>query len=122
MGNDVLLYDSIFTSPSIETKKSIAQLIQSKEKHFDIMIMNVQRQTNSVDCGLYATAMLASLLLDQDPTTIVYNKEELHLHLTNVLEEKKISLQRPENMLHKLLAVRSILCIVFVDCQTPVST
>ena len=89
MGNDVLLYDSIFTSPSIETKKSITQLIQSKEKHFDIMIMNVQRQTNSVDCGLYATAMLASLLLDQDPTTIVYNKEELRLHLTNVLEEKR---------------------------------
>ena len=77
--------------------------------------MDVQRQTNSVDCGLYATAMLASLLLDQDPTTIVYNKEELHLHLTNVLEEKRScsQQQRPESML------RSEKCIVYCICRLP---
>jgi len=53
--------------------------------------MNIQRQTNSVDSGLYAVAMLASLLLGQDPMIIAYNPEELHvcLHLTKVLEEKK---------------------------------
>ena len=63
--------------------------MQSKDKYFNITVMNVERQTNSVDCGLYATAMLASLLLGQDPTTIVYNPEELYLHLTKVLEEKR---------------------------------
>ena len=67
----------MFTSPSKETQRIIAQLIQSKDKYFKITVINVQRQTNSVD----AVAMLASLLLGQDPTTIVYNPEELRLHL-----------------------------------------
>ena len=78
---DVYLCDSMFTSPSEDTQRIIAQLVQSKDKYFNITVMNVQRQTNSVDCGLYATAMLASLLLGQDPMTIVYNQGELRLHL-----------------------------------------
>ena len=78
---DVYLYDSMFTSPSEDTQRIIAQLVQSKDKYFNITVMNVQRQKNSVYCGLYATAILASLLLGKDPTTIVCNQGELHLHL-----------------------------------------
>lgn len=40
--NDVFLYDSMFVSPSNETKK-VLLTNSSKTKHFDIMIMNIQR-------------------------------------------------------------------------------
>ena len=80
--------------------------------------MNVQRQTNSVDCGLYATAMLASLPLGQDPTMIVYNQEALRLHLTKVLEEeKKITLFPTRKRAIRVARVEK--CNVYCICRLP---
>ena len=70
VGEDVYLYDSLFITASAETFKIVAQLIQSKK--FTIKMMNIQKQTNTVDCGLYAIAVLTSLLLGQDEFT--FNK------------------------------------------------
>ena len=39
--------------------------------------------------------MLTSLLLGDDPTTLVCNKDKLHSHLLEVLETKVISPFRP---------------------------
>lgn len=91
VGKDVYLYDSLFTTASAETQKTIAQLIQSSNRDFNVMMMNMQKQTNTVDCGLYSIAVLTSLLLGQDPITLVFNQKELRFHLAQVLETKVIS-------------------------------
>jgi len=110
----------MYNSPSNDTQTTVAKLIQSKDKYFDIAVMNVQRQTNSVDCGLHAVAMLASLLLGQDPTTIVYSTEELCLHLTKILEEKKISLfPTIKTRKHATRVTRVEECHIYCICRLP---
>ena len=44
VGEDVYLYDSLFTTASAETFKTVAQFIQSKKRDFTIKIMNIQKQ------------------------------------------------------------------------------
>ena len=51
---DVYLYDSMFTSPSEDTQRIIAQLVQSKDKYFNITVMNVQRRGLWSLCYSYA--------------------------------------------------------------------
>ena len=82
--------------------------------------MNIQKQTNLVDCGLYSIAVLTSLLLGDDPTTLVYNKDELRSHLLEVLETKVISpfpisqTRRPATRVAKIEK-----CFVFCICRLP---
>ena len=39
--------------------------------------MNMAKQSGSADCGLYTLANLTSLLLKTDPTTVIFDKDEL---------------------------------------------
>ena len=64
--------------------------------------------------------MLTSLLLGDDPTTLVYNKDKLHSHLLEVLERKVISpfpisqTRRPATCEAKIEK-----CFVFYICRLP---
>jgi len=89
----------------------------------NILALQLRMQTNTVDdCGLYTIAMLASLLLGQDPTTIVYNLKELHLHLTKVLEEKQISLFPAIKARKRATRIARIEeCNIYCICRLPCS-
>ena len=120
IGKDIYLYDSLFTTASTETLKIVAQLIQSKQREFTIQIMNIKKQTNTVDCGLYSIAVLTSLLLGQDPTTVVYNDKELRSHLVKVLEAKMITLF-PISQTRKFAkrVAKTEKCFVYCVCRLP---
>ena len=115
VGEDFYLYDSLFTTVSAETFKTVAQLVQSKQRDFTIKIMNIQKQkqTNTVDCG-------TSLLLGQDPTTLVFNNKELRSHLLKVLEGKMIS-PFPISQTRKPVKciTKTEKCFVFCICRLP---
>ena len=85
-------YDSVYSLASNDTLHIIAQLVQSKEKSLRIQLMNVAKQSGSVDCGLYALAMLTCLLLNTDPTTIVFESDEMRPHLVQILQCGKVSM------------------------------
>ena len=54
--------------------------------------MNVAKQSGSVDCGLYILANNDCLLLEADPTTLIFDKDELRPHLVQVLQCSKITM------------------------------
>ena len=90
-GDDIRLYDSAYTSLSEDTITVIAQLIRYSGKAFNIKIMNVAKQTGSVDCALYSIAMLVYLSLGTDPTELAYNHTELRPHLAMCLESVTVT-------------------------------
>ena len=100
-----------------ETLKVVAQLIQSKQREFTIQIMNI---TNTVDCGLYSIAVLTSLLLGQDPFTVVYNNKELRSYLVKMLEAKMITLF-PISQTRKFAkrVAKTEKCFVYCVCRLP---
>ena len=74
------------------TTKTIANLVQCKDKSLVVTLMNTSKQTGVADCGLYALAAATCLLHNEDPTAVVFNQEELRTHFYQSLEKGKISL------------------------------
>ena len=119
-GDDIRLYDSAYTSLSEDTITVIAQLIRYSGKAFNIKIMNVAKQTGSVDCALYSIAMLVDLALGTDPTELVYNQTELRPHLAMCLESVTVTPfptlkhRKPANKVSKVEE-----CSVYCYCRMP---
>lgn len=81
-------YDSAYSNISAGTLQVIAQLMKSSDKSIDIKLMNVSKQSGSVDCGLYAIATITSLALGKDPTTEVFHQDKMRSHLIKIFETK----------------------------------
>ena len=114
--DDIRLYDSAYSSLSEDTFAVIAQLIRFSGKSFDIKIMNIAKQSGSVDCALYSMAILHHLALGCDPTELVYNQPDLRPHLTRCLESSTLTLKhrKPSNSVSRVEK-----CIVYCYCRMP---
>ena len=88
--DEVKLYDSIYSSVSENTAKAIAYLLHYQGKAIKVKVMNVKRQIGAQDCGLFALAFLTTICNGEDPTTEVYDQEEMRPHLVNCFERKKM--------------------------------
>ena len=75
----VAVYDSLRSKPSKTTTNLIARYNHSPAQKLAINVMNVQAQTNSHDCGVYALGFITALLHQQDPTTIAFVEPRSHL-------------------------------------------
>ena len=63
-----------------------------------VNLMNTAEQTGVADCGLYALAVATCLLHNQDPTSVVFNQEELRTHFCQSLDKRKgIAVPSQEN-------------------------
>ena len=55
------IYDSLRKKPSDDTIRTIAKYLQSAEEKVTIQVMNVDKQPNGHDCGLYSIVFATSL-------------------------------------------------------------
>ena len=119
-GSDICFYDSAYTTISDDTLDIIAQLMNTNAKSLTIKLMNVAKQIGVVNCGLHAIATVTCLALGNDPTTVVFNNDELRPHLLNIFETRKISAfpvkkrRKPQNSISK-----EIVCHIFCYCRLP---
>ena len=56
-----------------------------------IIGLNIQRQCNGWDCGVYAIAFATDLVNGKDPCLSRYLQEEMRRHLISCLEEGNMS-------------------------------
>ena len=68
----------------LSTKEAIASLLGTTRKSISL-IVDVQQQSNSYDCGLFALAYASSICDGVDPTTINYKQYNLHPHFLKCL-------------------------------------
>ena len=76
--NHVGVYDSLCSKPSKETKELIKKYMQ--RDHITLNVMNVHRQVNGSDCGVFAIAFSKSLLSGMDPCQLSYIYPRKHLY------------------------------------------
>ena len=78
--------------------------------------MNIQKQSGAADCSLYAMAV-ATCLAFKDPTTVIFDQNQLRTHYAMIMETGKLALsptvkkRRPKD---RLLATQEYL--VYCDC------
>ena len=78
---EVMVYDSLYPSIGTFLQKQIATLLRTREKEIKVNIMNMQVQSGTCDCGLFALATATSLLNGVNPGAITYKQSEMRRHL-----------------------------------------
>ena len=114
------LYDSAYTSTSKDTVHVIAQLVRTKNHTITVNLMNVAKQTGTVDCALYAMAIITCFALDIDPVTVVFRQEEMRSHLLKCLETGTIVPFPVKKTRRPVQRISKIECFeVFCYCRLP---
>ena len=80
--NKIRYYDSSYTELLYKTENIISKLIPAKPE-IEVEVMKLTRQMGSNDCGLYAIAVAVALAYELDPTTFIFEQNELRSHLAN---------------------------------------
>ena len=88
-GDQVAVYDSIFVRLDAETRTTIMKMFQLK-KTKDIIMMPMQKQYRSTDCGVFTIAVMTSLAHEEDPSRFKYNQMELRQHLLDCITNGKL--------------------------------
>ncbi len=91
----VCIYDSNWTeksSLSLNTKQQICSFFKCKAKKVFFEFVNVDRQTNGSDCGLYALAFAAELAHGSDPSLFVFDSVNLRDHVLQCIKSEYVTL------------------------------
>ena len=85
------IYDSVYNSLDGESKTIITNLFKlSSSPKFDLIRM--QKQVGGQDCGLFAIAVVLSLLLHVNVTDIVFNQSQMRPHLLKCFSNNKFTM------------------------------
>ena len=84
-GGKVEVYDSVFIKLDAETRTTIIKMFQLK-KTKDIIMMPMQKQHGSTDCGIFAIAVITSLVHEEDPSRFKYKYKQMELKQHLVVE------------------------------------
>ena len=89
--HSVGIYDSLgLGSVSLSTKKQICSFVCPKCDTYLFDLMNIQRQSNSSDCGLFVIACATELVHGCDPVLCMWDCSQMRVHLLHCLEEKQM--------------------------------
>ena len=82
----VKVYDSLHGTLSSATKCLVADMLQSKSSEITIQYVDVQWQSNTYDCGLFALANATMLCNGTDPTSVSLDQAKMRKHFLACIE------------------------------------
>ncbi len=89
--NEVIVYDSHFNGLTFKTKLQICRLMNKYNlESIRFLISNIQRQTDSSMCGLFAIAVATELAHGFDPISCCWHSDVMRSHLCECLEKKNL--------------------------------
>ena len=86
----VNIYDSMYNMITLKTIRQVCALWKCPTKLGTFRLVNIQRQPNSSDCGLFAVASATELVHGKDPILSYWDTSKMRSHLIKCLEQKKI--------------------------------
>jgi hypothetical protein len=89
--NTVRVYCSLLHRPSAKCRLVISQYVRCNSSRLTFQVMNVAKQRNVKDCGLYAIAFAEQLLSGNDPSPSVFKQDAMRQHLLDCLLKKNLS-------------------------------
>ena len=120
----VMLYDSLYNDldpiSKEKLKKQIAYMLMPTSEHVTIQWADVQKQTGTSDCGLFAIAAATSLCYGISPQDCNWEQEKMRDHLCKCFQQKDMALfpQLPIVRKHKKY-IRVEKTKVFCHCRQP---
>jgi len=81
----------MFARLDVETRTTIKRIFGLKSVE-GLRMVDMQCQEGTSDCGLFAIAVITSLLFGEDPSNVVYKQNNLRGHLIECFTAGKLSL------------------------------
>ena len=85
------MYDSLYKALSKETEYLIASMVHVPSSDLQIVMMDVDKQSNGSDCGVLAIAYVFDICSGGDPCTVRFNHSKIRSHLATCLENCQFS-------------------------------
>ena len=83
---EVFVYNSLYPSVSSCMKRQIAALLATKHKIITLKHMDVQMQSGTYDCGLFAITFATTLVHNEHPGKFLFNQDSMRQHPMKCLE------------------------------------
>ena len=105
----------------LKTQTVIAKYIRSQSKSVKIKVINVATQKGNTDCGLYAVAMMTSIMIayKEDPVNVVYSQANLRIHLQQCFEKgflEKFPISKKRRLNRRI--TKEVVCDIYCTCQS----
>ena len=114
----VNIYDSMCCTLPHSTQKMIYALLVSHEPNVALRFIDVDRQNNANDCGLYALAFTSTLCSGKDPRHITFSKTDLRKHLLQCLMQNEMEPFPGEKLRRKKMVKETMILEIFCTCRS----
>lgn len=91
-GTEVHVFDSLYPSTGSSVKMQISCLLHTEQPHIKLLIKDVQMQSGTADCGMFAIAFATALIYGKQPGEFCFDQSRMRTHLMECLEARKISM------------------------------
>lgn len=85
------VYHSMYNNISLQTQKQICTFWRPPTKMATFQLVNIQRQPNASDCGLFAIACATEIAHRKKPLLLYWDVSEMRGHLAKCLEAVKLT-------------------------------
>ena len=85
------MYDSLYKTLSKETVHLIARMVHVPSSELKVVILDVEKQSNSSDCGVLARAYAFDICSGMNPCSVRFDHSKIRPHLITCLENCQVS-------------------------------
>lgn len=121
--SEVFVYDSLYSSASECVQFQISSLLATPLNEITLNFVDVQMQSGTYDCGLFAVAFATMLTLGHNPGQFFFDQRAMRRHLWTCLKNKKMLMFpviKERRNKQKIKATQQI--PIFCLCRLPAMT
>ena len=115
----VQVYDSAYSCCPTICRAQIAALLATMQPAIELQYMDVQMQSGSYDCGLFAIAFATAIVLGKQPGLLLFEQSKMRQHLKKCLEEGTIKMFPVKRMRWGMKVKCNESAPVYCSCRMP---
>ena len=118
---EVLVFDSLYACAPTLAKAQIASLLATQHPVITLKFVDVQMQSGTYDCGLFAIAHATALALGEQPGNYLYDQPKMRKHLYKSFQMKTMTLfpLKKERRNKELKVKTEEEILVYCHCRMP---
>ncbi|KAL5516139.1 hypothetical protein EMCRGX_G001410 [Ephydatia muelleri] len=114
----VNIYDSMCCTLPSTTQKQICALLMTHEPNVTLRFINVDKQNNANDCGLYALAFCAALCSGDNPQHITFSNTDMRKHVLHCLMQNEMEPFNGKMLKRKKMVKETQLLEIICTCRS----
>ena len=119
---EVRVYDSLNNYVTLDMQKQICSFLRPPQKTLRLHVMDMQKQSDSSSCGLFAISVATALAHGLNPSKLMWDVAMMRKHLLNCLDAQKL-VEFPASdrkICPGSMVVKKVQEQIFCSCRMPI--